>query len=107
VIGQTIFGAELLVTMWAEQGVHISFGGVLLQVVLPNGLVREYLLTLDTPADISDNSVHDTCHFKLLSFEGNHNKWSKMSTDVFILDVSEENTASIFRIESSLRTKSA
>jgi hypothetical protein len=46
VIGQTIFGAKLLITVWAEEGVHIRFGGVPLQVVLPNRLVREFFQTL-------------------------------------------------------------
>jgi hypothetical protein len=55
VIGQTIFGAKLLVTMWAEEGIHICFWGVLLQVVLPNRLVQEYFLTLETSGDISEN----------------------------------------------------
>jgi hypothetical protein len=78
VIGQTIFGAELLVAAWAEEGVHICFGGVLLQVVLPNRLVREYLPALETSGDISDNSVYDKCNVKLLSSEGKHIKWSRM-----------------------------
>jgi hypothetical protein len=52
VIGQTIFGAKLLITMWAEEGVHICFWGVLLQVVLPSRLVCEYFLTLKTPGTV-------------------------------------------------------
>jgi hypothetical protein len=48
-IGQTIFGAKLLITMRAEEGVHICFWGVMLQVVLPSRLVHEYFLTFETP----------------------------------------------------------